>query len=57
MKRRPIPQHELAGADQVFHLASDTAVDGDRLQREREQAVRDKETARQLEQKQQPQLL
>ena len=37
MKRLPIPQHEFAFVADTFGLIRDTAIDGERLARERDE--------------------
>jgi len=37
-RRLPIPQHEFGFASQAFKLVSETALDGERLARERKEA-------------------
>lgn len=42
MKRLPIPQHEFAFVAQTFCLIRDTATDGERLARMRDEAAADR---------------
>jgi hypothetical protein len=39
-KRLPIPQHEFGFVPDMFNLIQDTATDGQRLSRERDEADR-----------------
>jgi hypothetical protein len=57
MKRKPIPQFDLPGTEQVFNLASETALDGERLAREQQAEAERQAQVRQLQDKQQPSLI
>ena len=52
-----IPQFELPGQEDAFNLAGETAVDGERVKREREERAREKAEALEKERKEQLALL
>jgi hypothetical protein len=55
--KRSIPQFELPAVGEVFNLAMENAVDGERLSQEAEAAAQRQDEAKELESKQQPKLL